>query len=274
MIYIYIQFIVAFDLLVALFFVVFNVFPGKWYRWHTVQLQFILSMLSFIIGLSGYILSIYNRNYIQEINSLFSDSFLSIFLAFYFMVFISSIYRYISINKNQNDLPYEYIELSKSQYKIVNELEYSLGNLAYMPNVNSYAVCEKMTIVFSSARPLREIDAGFVCRQIGDDVYECLSYIDKSKEKSFHKIINKTISFISNCLFLLMPVLLTYTDYIFSKGRDIENIYNLYVFSIMFTFGALGSKLFYNSKGLGKWLYWLCISSLILSNYYLFIYFR
>ncbi|HHT97311.1 MAG TPA: hypothetical protein GXZ90_05400 [Clostridiales bacterium] len=282
---IYIQFVVAFDLIVLMFLIIFNVLPGKWYKWHTIQLQLILSTASFVSGLSGYVLSIYHRNYIQEVNSLFYDSFLSIFSLFYFMVFILSIYRYITVNKAQKNLQHKYIELSKSEYKIFNELNYTLENkislenkhvlddLVYLPNVSSYAVYGEKLILFPGARPLQEIDAGFVCVQIKDNVYECISYIDKSKGKSFNKIVNKFITFMTSCLLLLAPVLLTYTDYVYIKGGSVENIYNLHFFNVMFISGSLGSKLFYKVKG-GKWLYWLCISSIILSNYYLVVYFK
>ncbi len=271
---IYLLSCLAFDSLVFLFAIIFGAIPGKWYRWKTQQLQFVFAVISFVAGTISCVIAKISEEKLLEINTLYTFSFLSIFEILYTIVFLATLCRFITCIKTTAGLPNEYIYLQGSEYTISNKLEYTLGNLIYMPNVKAYAIAENYTILFSGARPEREIDAGFICKKIGNKTYECLSYIDLDKAYRIKRIINYGINCFVILVFLLVPVLVQYTDIIFITTGNVDAFYSLYEFVVLFLLGSLGCKLFTKVKGFGKVLYYLFLVMIIFSLYYLIIFFR
>ena len=271
---IYLLSCLAFDSLVFLFAVILGAIPGKWYRWKTQQLQFVFAIISFVAGTISCIIAKINEEYLLEINTLYTFSFLIIFEVLYTIVFVATLFRLITCIKTTAGLPNEYIYLQGSEYKILNRFEYTLGNLIYMPNVKAYAIAENYTILFSGARPEKEIDAGFICKKIGNKTYECLSYIDLDKEYRIKRIINYGINCFVILVFLLVPLLVQYTDIIFITTGNVDAFYPLYEFVVLFLLGSLGFKLFTKVKGFGKILYYLSLVMIIFSLYYLIKFFR
>lgn len=271
---IYLSSFLAFDSLVILFSVLFGAIPGRWYRWKTEQLQFVFATISFLSGMLSCILAKNNEESLLEINTLYTFSFLLVFEALYTIVFLATLYKLITCVKTNGGLQNEYIYLRGSEYQLSNKLEYTIGNLIYMPNVKACAVAENYTIVFSGPRPKKEIDAGFICKKIGDKTYECLSYINLEKEHRIKRIINYGINCFIILVFLLVPLLVQYTDIVFMATGNVDEFYSLYRFVMLFLLGSLGSKLFANIKGFGKILYYLFWVMIINSIYYLIKFFR
>ena len=274
MIMIYTLSTIAFDSLILLFCVLFNGIPGKWYRWHTVQLQLLLSVISLLFGTNGLILSKSNEKLLIDRNSLFATSLQSVLTILYLIVFIASVYRYIEFRKTKAELPNKYFMFCQGDYKIVNELNYTLGNLIFIPNIKAYAVYGTTTIIFSGRHPSEEIDAGFICKKIGDNVYECLSYIDLEKQTFVKRVIQRILNVLMIVTVLCAPILVAYTDYVFMLEKNVDNLYSLYEFVVLFLLGSLGCNLFGKTKGFGKALYCLFIIMIMISMYYLLIFFR
>lgn len=264
----------AFDSFVLMFAILFGAIPGKWYKWKTIQLQFAFATFSFITGTLSCIIAKSNEEYLQEISTLYNFSFLMIFEYFYIAAFFASLFRFITCIKTTAGLPNEYIYLHSSEYQISNKLEYTLGDLIYMPNVTAYAIAENSIIIFTGARPEKEIDAGFICKKIGDKVYECLSYIDLDKEHKIKKIINHVINCFIVTIFLLIPLLEQYTDIVHITTGNVDMLYSLYESVVLFLLGSLGCKFFSGVRGFGKVLYYLFIVMIIFSLYYLIKFFR
>ncbi len=272
MIMIYALSIVSFDIMVLLFCFLFNAFPGKWYRWHTVELQFFLSMVSLFTGICGWCLSKKNEAMLIEKNSLFTASFQSISMVIYLVVFVASVYRFFGFRKTGTKLPNKYFRIDKKDYKIVNELNYTLGNLIFIPNTTAYAIFGASTIIFSGAHPSKEIDAGFICKKIGNNVYECISYIDFEKQDFIKRALKGLVNTLVIVVFLCVPILVAYTDYVFILEHNVDDLYSLYEFVVLFLLGSLGHNLFANTKGLGKILYWFFFIMRLFSIFYLFIF--
>lgn len=271
---IYLLSCLAFDSLVILFAVLFGAIPGKWYRWKTQQLQFVFASISFFAGMLSCIFAKINEEYLLEINTLYTFSFLIIFEVLYAIVFLATLFRLITCVKTNGGLPNEYIYLRGYEYQLSNKLEYTLGNLIYMPNVKAYAIAENYTIIFSGARPEKEIDAGFICKKIGNKTYECLSYIDLNKEFRIKRIINKGINYLVILVFILVPLIVQYTDIAFIDTGNVDEFYSLYEFVVLFLLGSLGCRLFAKIKGFGKILHYLFFVMIIFSIYYFIKFFR
>ena len=191
------------------------------------------------------------------------------FEVLYAIAFFGTLYRL----KTSRDLPNEYIRLQSSEYQLSNKLEYTLGNLIYMPHVEAYAIAENCIIIFSGARPEKEIDAEFICKKIDDRVYECLSYIDLNEEFSIKRIINNGINCLIVFVFMLVPLIVQYTDITVMATGLTHEFDSLFSFVVLFLLGTLFCKLFQNTKGFGKILYCLSFVMIILSIYYLIEFF-
>lgn len=267
---IYLLSCLAFDSLVLAFAVGFGAIPGKWYKLKTKQIQFIFLTISFVVGIISCIIAKINEEYLLEINTLYTFDYLMIWQVLYTIAFVGALFGI----KKTAGLPTEYIYLQGSEYKISTSLEYTLSDLTYMPNVKTYAITENYTILFSGARPEKEIDACFICKQIGNKTYECFSYIDLDKEYRIKRIINYGFNCCVILVFLLVPLLIQYTDIIFITTRNVDAFYPLYEFVVLFLLGSLGFKLFTKVKGFGKILYYLSLVMIIFSLYYLIKFFR
>lgn len=226
------------------------------------------------LGTLSCIVAKINEAYLHEINTVYTFSFLIIFEILYAIVFFASLTKFIACVKTNAVSPNEYIFLRGIEYQISNKLEYTLGNLIYMPNVKAYAIAKNHTIIFSGARPEKEIDAGFICKKIGDKTYDCLSYIDLDKRFSVKRIIGYVINCFVLIVFWSIPFLIQYTDSVFMATGNVDELYPLYEFVVLFLLGSLGCKLFTKVKGFGKILYYLFLIMIIFSLYYLIKFFR
>lgn len=257
----------AFDSLVIMFAFLFGAIPGGWYKRKILQLQLFLSSFSFFTGALSCIFAKINEEYLLEINTLHKFSFLRTWQVLYAIAFFGTLYKL----KKIGGLSTECIRLKNTEYQISNKLEYTLGDsIIYMPNVKSCAIAKNCTILFSGARPEKEIDAEFICKKIDDKVYECLSYIDLNEKFSIKRIINSGINCLIVFVFMLIPLIVQYMDITaMTTGPttpEDDPLYNLFGSVVTFLLGALFCKLFKNIKEVvGKILYWLGVVMVILS---------
>lgn len=247
----------AFDSLVIMFAFLFGAIPGGWYKRKLAQLQLFLSSFSFFTGALSCIFAKINEEYSLETNTLYTCSFLMILQVLYAIAFFGTLYKL----KTSEDFPNERICLKASEYQLSNDLEYDTSGSTYLAKVKAYAIAENCIIIFSGARPEKEIDADFICKKIDDKVYECLSYIDLNEEFSIKRIINSGINCLIVFVFMLIPLIVQYMDITFmATGSTIPKdgpLSNLFSFTVTFLLGALFCKLFKNIKGFGRILYWL-----------------
>lgn len=266
---IYLLSFLSFNSLVLIFAFLFGAIPGNWYKRKLPQLQFIFATISFLSGGLNCIIALINDAYLNEINTLYTFSFLIILEPLYAFAFFASIYKLVKRRQTNKVLPDEYIFLRGSEYQITNKLEYTLSNLIYMPNVQSYAIAKDYTIIFSGARPEKEIDAKFICKKIGDKAYDCLSYIDLDKRFSLKRIFNHIVNCFILIVSLSIPFLIHYTDSALMATGNVDELYPLYVFVILFLLGTLECKLFRGIKGFSKIFYYLALIMVIFSFGYL-----
>lgn len=266
----YLLSIVAFDSIVIIFAVLFGAIPGNWYKWRIEPIQVLFAVSAFLTGTICCIWTKINEEQLIAINSLYTFSFQLGFEVLYLIILLASLFRFGTYLKTKRELPNRYIKLNNSEYKITNKLEYTLGNLIYMPNVKAYAIARDMTIVFSGSRPKEEIDAGFICKKIGDGIYECLSYVDLRKSHTIKSIINTLINCLIIIVAFIVPVVIALMDATFINTGNVDSLYNVFEFLVLFLLGSIGSKLFANVNGFGKLLYFLFIAMTIISFYYLF----
>lgn len=253
----------AFDSIVIMFAIIFGAIPGKWYKKKIDQLQLVFATISFLSGTLSCILAKINEEFLLEINTLYTFSFLLLIEYFYIVTFLASIYKIKTKNRIGN---YQNIQLRSSEYQLSNELEYTIGDsMIYMPNVKTCAVTENYIIVFPGPRPEKEIDADFLCEKIGDKTYACQAYTILEKEHKIKRIINYGINCFIVLTFLSIPLLFQHMDTTFMTTGNTDEFDFLFRFVMLFLFGALSNKLFKNTKGFGKILYYLSIVMIILS---------
>lgn len=252
---IYVLSILAFDSAVLVFAFLFNVIPGRWYVWRIEKIQLMLASFSLVTNIVGSVIAIIYDSYLLNIGSLYTYDFHTTVGGFYVILLFCSIYKYISFVKREKKEPRKYIELRDTDYKLTSELNFTLGNQIYMPNVQTYAVTKDEVILFSGARPEKEINAGFICNKLGDKVYECISYCPLEKKHTKKSVINRIHSFSIVFVFMLLPVVVAYLDICKRETGNVNNLYKLFESTVCFGLGSIGCKLFSGTKGFGKYLY-------------------
>ena len=241
----YILIIVAWECLVIMYGCLFNVFPGRWYRWHIINVQIFLSSLTFTLGVSSRLLAVINDEIFKE-RTAFTGDLQGPILFVNALLFSCSVIRFWEYKKRKEEV--QVLRIYKDDYKIVKELDDGIGNSVETTNVSTIAILDTSIIIFPGAHPDEAVDADFVCRKIGDNVYECLSYVALERHISLRSIINGAETALLMGWNFLLPVLLVYIDYADRMGKEVD--LEICGPAIIYTLGAATRKLLRGEDGL------------------------
>lgn len=272
---IYCLYILGCELIILLFGFVFSVYPGKKYRLKIPKIQLEMSILAIIPFILICILSYIYPDQIN--NSYFRFEISKAQLVVPSLIVFCSIYKYKSMNLQEC-----IISLKSTDYQLHNEFNMNLDNVPYMPNVKSFANYSDGVIVFSANRPVEPIDADFICKEIGPNIYDCSSYIKHKKEKmNFKRLIRKINTIGVFCAMIVAPFLIVFSDYLNTYGLDLTYYssikeayvpitYSAAVFEAVYMYGVFSKKLFCNNKDIiSKIFFWFGEVCVVLSFSYL-----
>ena len=237
--------IAADESMIIMFGCLFNVFPGRWYRQHIINVQIFLASLTLTLGVSSGLLAVINDEMFKE-RTAFTWDLQSPILFVYTLLFICSAIRFWEYKKRKEEV--QVLRIYKDDYKIARELDDGIGNGVETTNVSTVAILDTSIIIFPGAHPNEAVDADFICRKIGDNVYECLSYIALERHISLRSILNGAETALIMGWSFLLPVLLVYIDYADRMGRKVD--LEICGPAIFYIFGAGLRKLLRGVDGL------------------------
>lgn len=224
-----------------------SVILGDWYKKRIPQYQMILMGFASFFLIACAIVSYLETDYIPS-RSLFAYEFCTIFAVVAVFFFVGSIYKYINYSKKKNLR--RVISLTKDEYHLKSEYNLDLDSVLYTPNIRSFAITEDKILVFSGNRPSNEVDADFICYEIGENIYDCVAFYSKEKKLTFLRLVQNIEMILFDILVTTFPIILVYTDNRMILGNSFGEYISIYRFFVLYIFGYFVTWFAKNTHGI------------------------
>ncbi|SDB39868.1 hypothetical protein SAMN02910298_01941 [Pseudobutyrivibrio sp. YE44] len=245
--------ILVFEILIFTFAVLFEVFPGNKYKVHKHEIQLLNAIIMMVTATIIVTISKVFPEALIEKNILLQTDVILPFWGIFGIIFLCSVYKYLDVKKNSGNICL--FELKKYEYKLQTKFDLTIGDYVYMPNVSCVADCGSFIIVFSTVRPATEVDAFFICKQIKDNQFECITFKEDVSEFHIRKVMASIGTWMMLLLSMIESVLMILIGHRFVDKEINMVIQRLSGFIGLMILGLLCIILFKNVQGVIKYLF-------------------
>lgn len=237
---------ISFEILISMFAMLFELFPGTKYKLHKHVIQLYMSIAMMVLIVINALMVIIDNGSLEDITIFGTMDILKYIIILDAMVLAGSIYKYMDMKKNGEQI--EIIELKQGQYHLEKPVE-TAGKHLY---VKRLAICDGFTITFSTVNPTGEGNLRLVCKRIDDTNYECLTLEEDVDLLDITSFIAKAGSYLLYILYSLTALFIILVCHV-TEDATLSTFYGDMLGSVfILAFGISIIKLFKGTKGCSK----------------------